>query len=337
MRLKVIGRRGSTYASALRTLLDNTSISEADGIVNFGLQGSRLDNYLSRYPAVRQMPMLNARQFGNKLECVLSAIEEGVSAPDSFHPSMNRPTRNQHMGWLLKPYYSFGGRDIYEWRGGPLPDTHYLQRRVANRRYEIRVHAWTWIDPNQWVFQKRVHENGEDTLAWNHHNGGRFITINEPVDPLHNRIRTDVQTLASKFNYQFGAVDFIVQNACRRGEPLPHYFIEWNLAPGWTLDHVRDSYFQAFTELQQMTVEQFTWFAQGLVHTVTPDSIAPYPMPRGNEQRWVHVPDSPDDEDLDPPTDLEVNFCPRCGQAVNNNIFGTTPRFCPSCGQQVRR
>jgi hypothetical protein len=187
-----------------------------------------------------------------------------------------------HGDWIIKPYYSLGGRDIrrYE-RGSNVPATHYLQKDLSStRRYEVRVHAMAWVPPEQWIIQKRVHEDGETQLTWNHHTGGTFITVNDTTDPLFVRIKETTAALMRTLGYQFGAADFIVCNAGERGRPLPHYFIEWNLAPGWTLDHIRDYYISAFRALSRMDIDDVTMMLEGgplngapeLVITATQDA-----------------------------------------------------------------
>jgi hypothetical protein len=234
-------------------------------------------------------PTLNLNQFGNKFDCVVAARDAGVPTPDSI--PVTRDTVLQGRAgitgnWITKPYYSLGGRDINRWtQGTDVPSTHYLQQDLSStRRYEVRVHAMAWVRPENWIMQKRVHEDGENQLTWNHHTGGRFETINDTSDPLFVRIRESAQTLMGVLGYQFGAVDFIVCNAGERGRPLPHYFIEWNLSPGWTLDHIRDYYINSFRALTQLDMDTVTEMLEGGMLSA-PVEASEAQAPRGEVQR----------------------------------------------------
>jgi hypothetical protein len=253
MRIKFIGR--GTYYRQITEAIGNYRISSSHIAVNFGLQGDNLRDYRRRFPAIDRLPMLNSQLFGNKYECVTAASTAGVPVPRSWRRGDVVPA---DVPIIRKPYYSLGGRDIerHSLANDTLPDTHYLQEEITNRRYEVRVHAMAWVNPNQWVMQKRIHPEGDEQLTWNHHTGGTFVTIEDTTNPLFERIRQSVITLTRTLGYQFGAVDFIVTSAGERGRPLPHYFIEWNLAPGWTLDRIRNYYISSFRALSDMTMDQ---------------------------------------------------------------------------------
>jgi hypothetical protein len=63
--------------------------------------------------------------------------------------------------------------------------------------------------------------------------------------------------------YQFGAVDFIIQN--NPGGKLKHFFIEWNLAPGWTIKRTEDWYLDKFSELKNETLDSIEAYESGLL------------------------------------------------------------------------
>jgi hypothetical protein len=249
----------------IRTTLGNHRIANCHAGINWGLQGDRLATYYRTYPAINRLPMLNHQQYGNKFECVKAVQAVGVPVPESLS---SIPT-GETDGWIMKPYYSLGGRDISRLTNGHyvgemvIPDTHYVQKEITNRRYEIRVHCAAWLDPSAWVFQKRVHDDGDNQLTWNHHTGGRFITVDNPTDPLHGRIRDSVKTIMRVLGYQFGAVDFIIQNPGTRGQPLEHFFIEFNLAPGWTLERIQEWYHNTFKLLENLTVDDINFMKEG--------------------------------------------------------------------------
>lgn len=261
MRIKVLSRNGSATGRAMRSALGDRRIRECEGAVNFGLQGDNLRTYEQRFPAITRIPIMNHRQISDKFVHIIRAGEAGVSVPSS-KPARDLTRRDN--GWIAKPYFSQGGRGIYRIntrarrrQAEGANRTHYVQQEITNRRYEMRVHAWSWVDPSEWIFQKRLHERGDEILTWNHSTGGNFVTVNEPTDPLHDRIRQDVITMMDVFGYRFGAVDFIIQTPGESGAAIPHYFIEWNLCPGWTLDHINDAYVRHFTTLTELTPARF--------------------------------------------------------------------------------
>jgi len=262
--VKVYGRSGSTYMKKIRKWLGNHPLSGCSVAVNYGLQGEKAARYERQNPSLLRLPILNHRQYGNKYDQIVAVAEAGEVIPLSWHSKDFDPTCFVEDKYIVKPYYSLGGRGIKVWNGNAVSAKKYIQEKIDNRRYEMRVHAFAWIRPEDWIIQKRVHEDGENVLAWNHHNGGRFITIQNPTDPLHNRVREATKTAMKALNYQFGAADYIIQNPESSGEPLKHYFLEWNLAPGWTIQRVIDFYQTSFLALQAQTMEDIAAITDGV-------------------------------------------------------------------------
>jgi hypothetical protein len=267
LKVKVFGRHGSDYMKAIKGWLGNHKIAECNIAFNYGLQGQKLKDYHAKYPQLQRLPIFNHEHIGNKYAHVQVARTAGVPVPITCHKPEEYPYAERPDGfrWIAKPYYSLGGRDIdYHDEGNEVPNTHYVQQKIDNRRYEMRVHAWAWVDPKHWIFQKRVHEDGENVLCWNAHNGGKFITVENPDEPLFERLREDTKKLMKAFGYQFGAADFIVQNPGKKGKLLKHYFMEWNLAPGWTLDRTEKVYKENFEALQGLNREQVDLLMEGI-------------------------------------------------------------------------
>ena len=265
MNLFVFGKPGSTYMKIIRKFVrgDMIMANVPDGALNYGLQGGKLSDYFSRHAHIRDLPILNRTQHGNKYEDIM-AVERALH--DAPIEACRVPKSFQHHddvgvlrdgSWILKPYWSFGGRNIEPYTGNEQIGNRYYQLRVPKRRYEMRVHAWKWVDPQHWIFQKKTHEGGEEQLTWNHHTGGKFNTVREPYDPLHDRMREFTKLIMNTFGYQFGACDFIISNPGERGVPLKTWFIEWNLAPGWVLKHCRNAYKKYSLALEELTVDQF--------------------------------------------------------------------------------
>lgn len=370
LRVKVFGRAGSDYMKAIRKHLGNHPIRECHVAVNYGLQGGKLDAYMNQYPAIRRLPILNERQAGNKYECVKLVAKAGVPVPDTYQAN-EKPDNMDGRRWIIKPYYSLGGRDIEEYQG-EIPNTHYLQERIDNRRYEVRVHAFAWTPPEKWVMQRRVHPDGDNQLAWNEHQGGKFITINNTDDPLFQRIRESTKKAMGALGYQFGAADWIIQNPGARGAKLKHYFVEWNLAPGWTLEHIKQYYMDSFKAIEDVKMDDIHALLDGcypwLPHWGEPQPNAvneeigqgedlnppleqqPEALREAQIEELWRQHDNMDGRDINGPVDdddryaevmaerqIEMNFCPQCGRPVNEDIFGALPRFCPGCGSRVRR
>lgn len=309
LKVKVFGRHGSDYMKAIKGWLGNHKIAECNIAFNYGLQGQKLKDYHAKYPQLQRLPIFNHEHIGNKYVHVEVARTAGVPVPITCHKPEEYPYAERPDGfrWIAKPYYSLGGRDIdYHDEGNEVPNTHYVQQKIDNRRYEMRVHAWAWIDPKDWIFQKRVHEDGENVLCWNAHNGGKFITVENPDEPLFERLREDTKKLMKAFGYQFGAADFIVQNPGKKGKMLKHYFMEWNLAPGWTLDRTEAKYKECFEALQFLNREQVDLLMEGI-----------YPW----DGAWEERPEVNEDPLPDEPMVVEIEQ-PRVAVAFGRDADG---------------
>jgi hypothetical protein len=271
-KIYVMGRMGSDYRKKVDKWLGNVNLNEATAAFNYGLQGQKLRDFMDerQHAKLNDLPIINHVQFGNKFDSVEAVRQAGMSAPMSWKyrdrgeiPEKFFPNNTTLL--IQKPYYSLGGKGIE--RVTNLEDvpgrTHYLQEEIRNRRYELRCIAMAWVPPEQWLFQKRIHDGGEEVLAWNNHNGGKFITVENSNEPLFNRVREDVKKMLPLFNYGFGAVDFIVQN--NPGGKLKHFFIEWNLAPGWTMDRTEAWYEPNFLALQNFDQDAIEAFSEGIL------------------------------------------------------------------------
>jgi hypothetical protein len=268
MNVHVIGRPGSDYRKQVDVWLGNVPLNRAQVVFNYGLQGGRLDRYLDQHPAINNLPNLNMHQFGNKYDTVAEVRDAGIRAPMVWKYRDRAGAEQANVELIVKPYYSLGGRDIRTIDS--IDDiteeerrTHYIMERIRDRRYELRCICASWIDPKNWRFMKRTHDGGDDVLTWNHHTGGTFVTVNNANTGLFNRVREDVKKLLPLLGYQFGAVDFIVQN--NPGGNLRHYFLEWNLAPGWTIERTEEWYKYCFDELAKQSLDQIECYEQGML------------------------------------------------------------------------
>jgi hypothetical protein len=220
-----------------------------DIIVNYGLTGEKQLDWAVRantWRTDRREITLNNSIFGNKLQCCEQVRAVGVPVPEC---RASRITSNAELpGFIVKPLLSFGGRGIVPYTGQAVTSRQYLQKRITNRRYELRVHGVKWLPVEEWLVSKRTHPDGEAQLTWNHHQGGSFsnIEMNESNTGVFKRAKQYAKKAIQTLGYDFAAVDFIVQNGS--GE-LPVWFIEANLAPGFTTDRTREFYCNAFLKL----------------------------------------------------------------------------------------
>jgi hypothetical protein len=262
MAIKMISR--GTFPQRLRRHVGiEQGFVDADVVINYGVQGNRLKDYISRYPGFLNHPgrlFLNLYQYGNKLKCI-QQVCESVLCPPSTSDKDSWMINNTDE-WIAKPYWSIGGRNIVPAReyidnGGPQKC--YFQKSLQHdRAFEIRVHYFKWMDKSTWFVQKKTHKEGNDALTWNHHTGGKFTSINssrKKYSPnAHNegafgKAKDAAELAGPLLGYQFGAADFI---ADYEGNV---YFLEWNLAPGITIDACQEYYYNAFRVLRDMSYD----------------------------------------------------------------------------------
>lgn len=269
MRIKIIGR--GTYKNRIKEACGfNYLLSNTDLVINYGLQGGKLQEYERRYgnldSANRQV--LNHRMLGNKYDhiCMVRDSNTGILVPLSCrrpneYPMSERPDGFQ---WIRKPYYSLGGRGIHlHGDDEPVPSSHYVQEFISNRKYELRVHAMRWVPVDEWLVAKRVHDDGANTIAWNHHNGGRFITVNDSNVGVFSRAKAASATLLTLFRYDFGALDFVVF-----GDSNTISFLEINMAPGFDIERTTQYYISMFNRLSALSSDELSTIVEGRMNGV---------------------------------------------------------------------
>lgn len=214
-------------------------------LFNYGIAGQRWFAMLDRNPVMRTMTIMNPWQQINKLQWIDIARNAGINVPESLHSG-----RSFDDTWLAKPYYSKGGRGILIASEEHNTNTHYYQKIVPNRKYELRVVFFTWDDPKNWLVWKRIMKTDKDQITWNYHQGGTFVWVNHPND--HNlfvRAKNDVSKLINVCHLSFGAVDFIVDTDNQT------WFIEVNTCPGFTSEENRGRYVESFRKLLNISTE----------------------------------------------------------------------------------
>ena len=213
-----------------------------DLIVNYGLPMKRLETFLRKNPRANRVPILN-RYIGRPKHLAISdAVNEGVLCPETC---LTLPKRAKLSSWIEKRMHSSCGRGIREARQKTPMQGKYYQQMISNRRFEIRVHCFSWLPKDQWQIQKRV--GPKDQIAWNFHQGGHFQRVHTP---LNFKVFKDSLDIAEKIlkirHMNFGAVDLIVT------DDYKIHFIEINSCPGFT-ELSAPIYFDAITGLTKMT------------------------------------------------------------------------------------
>lgn len=248
-RIGIAGKKGSR---AVRDIVRNTSVvrynkyhKNVDCIVNYGLAGTRLDRFFRLNPGARKIHMINRQVGFSKLSVISKADKKGIQVPES-KLSLGRSDNPED--FIEKRTNSIGGIGIRPARRKGRIEGKYYQRFIEDRKYELRVHAFKWIDTSDWSVQKRT--GPSDEIAWNYKQGGMFSTVRNP-DAY--RVFTEAKEVADQIldllNMSFGAVDFLVTDD---NEVL---FIEINSAPGFT-EYSEHIYYNAFEALTDMPVRE---------------------------------------------------------------------------------
>jgi hypothetical protein len=245
--IRIIGKKGS---QAVKDIIEGTGIlryrgnkgKKVDLIINYGLTRDRLGGFFRLYPSARGVPILNKGIGRAKLSAIQDAERIGIKVPKS---RLHLPAKVDPKKWIEKRQNSIGGKGIkYASRKRPRIQGKYFQEFISNRKYELRVHAFKWIDDSNWVVQKRIGDQSE--IAWNFHNGGVFHTVrNSNAYKVFSEAKEISKKILELRHMSFGAVDFIVDKEHNT------YFIEINSAPGFQ-ELSKHIYVDAFNKLKLM-------------------------------------------------------------------------------------
>lgn len=247
MKLAFIHRESRTA----KMIMEETGIPRwgrgcrAEVIINYGVAGGRFEEWKRRNPMGSRLLMINKPLTLTKQQVIGKAQDIDVRCPET-RTSLDH--RHALEGWLEKPFYSQGGQGI-QIAMERSSYNKYFQQFIHDRVYELRVHAFVWIPQDRWVVQKRVPgEGNEDSITWNHHTGGTFITVNDTNAGVFNKAIENSAKVLEVLSMQFGGVDFIVDSN------RYVYFIEINSAVGCS--GLSDGiYVDAFERLKEMEVE----------------------------------------------------------------------------------
>lgn len=249
----IIGKKGS---KSRRAISENTGIkllgknsSNIDAIVNYGLVGQKLDHFLRKHPKARNMPILNKYVGRPKHLAIQDAEKAGILVPET---RLSLPKSTRLSDWIEKKVHSSQGKGICEARGRDRLMGKYYQRMIKDRRFELRVHTFSWMPTDTWRLNKRL--GPADQIAWNFHQGGHYVSVYRPNDHEVFKEAKDIALKVIKLrNMAFGAVDLIVNN------DMLIYFIEINSSPGFE-ELNQKCYFDAFSALKSMSKREVLKF-----------------------------------------------------------------------------
>jgi len=252
-RIRIIGKKGSKTCGLI---VKETGIprytgksNNVDLLINFGLAGAKRDSFLKRFPSARTIPTINKHVGYSKLNVINRAKQAGIEVPDS---KLSLAGADKKSDWIEKKFSSVAGKGIRKAKGKNKMLGKYYQRFVDDRLYELRIHAFLWMD--EYRVQKRVGK--ADEIAWNFHNGGHFITIHNPKQ---YRVFEEAMEASNKIlkmlGMAFGAVDFIVTKDYKL------LFLEVNSAPG--VSGLSDQiYIDAFKKLKSLPKKELYKYAR---------------------------------------------------------------------------
>lgn len=252
--IKIIGKKGS---QSRKDISANTPVKlytgqrNVDTIVNYGLAGQRFIDFLKKYPSARSIPIINRNVGHSKYLVVKKAAEQNIEVPESL---MSLPKTVRLSEWIEKKVNSSQGKGIIEARGRDKINGKYYQKMVEDRKFELRVHAFLWIKPEEWALHKRL--GPDNQVAWNFHQGGHFQLVRYPNDYKIFLTAKDYSTrVLNMLGMAFGAADFIVDKNNRV------YFIEINSSPGFT-PLSEKIYYNAMTRLTEISTKELLKYGQ---------------------------------------------------------------------------
>jgi hypothetical protein len=246
-RLAIVGRRGSKSKLAISkgAGIPLYKGNACDAIINYGLAGQKLDQFLRKFRSSDRPGIINKYVGRAKHLAIQDAASAGILVPKT-KTSLTKSDRVSD--YIEKRIHSSCGRGIQAARGKGRLIGKYYQEMIDDRRFELRVHAFSWIPQEQWRINKR--HGPANQIAWNFAQGGHFSNVRSPNG---YKVFREAKEIAAKIleirSMEFGGVDLIVDNKMRV------YFIEVNASPGFE-DLNRQIYIDAFSKLKDMSAAQ---------------------------------------------------------------------------------
>lgn len=244
--IRIVGRPGSKSVS---TIVKKTGLKRyshtCDIVVNYGLAGIKYSTFIKKHPSADKKDFINRWIGCSKLKAIKDAENNDILVPKTFE---SLSLKYKSSDFLIKRMHSQGGVGIYKAKTKARRVGEYYQEFIKDRKYELRIHAFSWLSENEWAVQKRLGD--KDVIAWNFHNGGKFQTVHNPDK---YNIFKEARKVSAKVlkirGMQFGAIDFIVTQK----EQL--YFLEINSAPGFT-ELSEPIYINAFSKLIKLSKKE---------------------------------------------------------------------------------
>lgn len=249
----IIGIIGRPKSKAVVKIVKNTDLvrynKRCSSVINYGLSGKHMDEFISKRPVLRNKPMINRYTAFSKFK-MIRRVKDIITTPESY---TILPKNKKLSDFIIKKVNSQGGKGIKVANRKTFKEGYYYQRFISERKYELRVHGFLWVPLNEWKIQKRL--GRDDVIAWNYSNGGKFQTINNTNYSIFQKAIEVTEKILKKINLAFGATDFIVTN---KGELV---FLEINTAPGFT-NFSEPIYINAFNKLNSLTRKEFNILAR---------------------------------------------------------------------------
>lgn len=240
----ILGRKGSKSAkevaseSGIARLTKRTVLSKSDIVINYGMAGAKLAEFLKACPSLKKARLYNKHCGQNKLSVIRKAEKAGISVPETRTTLDKKVDRNE---WIIKRKRSSKGIGIRTAHGNVANSSEYYQKMVSNRIYELRVHRFMWSEISKGRIYKRV-SSKKDQIAWNYDKGGHFIKIRDTEVGVFKEAFDIAKKALKTTGLDFGAVDFIVT-------PDDILFLEINSCPGVT-DLSRWIYVEEFNKIR---------------------------------------------------------------------------------------
>ncbi len=240
---------GKAKSKAVRQILESSKLTrytaKCDIVVNYGVAGKKLKLFSRKHPSIANKPIINKFIGCSKYKAVKDAEERDILVPET-RLSLLRTQKKKD--FLTKKMHSQGGKGIIIAKTRVSLADKYYQKFVSDRKYELRVHAFSWMDQADWLLQKRLGD--KDQIAWNYSKGGTFQTVhNSERYQLFKRAKEISSEILKIRHMAFGAVDFIVTDT------RDIVFLEINSAPGFT-ELSKGMYINAFNTLSSLTKTQ---------------------------------------------------------------------------------
>jgi glutathione synthase/RimK-type ligase-like ATP-grasp enzyme len=248
--ISICGKAGS---HAVREIVKDTNIvryrSKCLALVNYGLAGKRFEAFWKKFPGSKGKPTINRNIGLSKYKALNIAKSNGILVPESY---LSIPQNLSINNFITKRFNSQGGKGIDYAKRRTNVSGFYYQRFVRERKYELRVHAFSWIDKKDWLVQKRIGD--VNSIAWNFSAGGKFYSIsNKNTKVIKEAIDTTAEVLKI-MDMGFGAADFILDSNNKL------FFIEINSAPGFE-NLSKPFYVHVFNSLSMLSKNKIISYA----------------------------------------------------------------------------